>query len=198
MSSFKVIAYPNGINDQDLKLHANNVLTSLTGNANFPSPYEALTVIAAAISNLSIAIDAQKPGDVASTAAVHAKATEVKACLKVLAIYVWRKAGGDEAIALTSGFDISKPATKGIKTFNVKPGKLSGEADLETSSFGSAGYAWYKSTDPIGTWEVVTFTTVSKTTITGLTPGTKYWFKVEATKGNKVVYVSDPYFLMVV
>lgn len=198
MNSFKVIAYSNGITNPDLKVHAQNVLNSLTGNVNFPSPYEPLTVITAAIGDLDTAITNQKPGDVASTATLHAKATEVKACLKVLALYVWRKSNGDEAMALGSGFDISKPAGKPAKTFIAKNGSLTGTVLLETLSGGRAAYRWEISADPIGVWTEVTTSIISKHTVEGLIPGVKYWFRVALiTSAGKQNY-SDPYMVLVV
>jgi len=44
----------------------------------------------------------------------------------------------------------------------------------------------------------VAASTVSKVTVSGLTPGVCLWGKVIISKGNKVVATSDPYYIMVV
>ena len=99
---------------------------------------------------------------------------------------------------LTSGFNLKTIAPKSSKSFIAKQGKLSGTVYLEINSYGIAAYAWEMSTDPISTWTPVGLTTLSKTIVTGLTPGVKYWFRVSVTKGKGIAAVSDPYTIMVI
>lgn len=137
------------------------------------------------------------PGNTASTANVHAKARNLKAYLKVYAVYVWKTSNGNEAMALSSGFTISKPASKGAKSFTAKNGSVSGTVLLETSYTAYAAFIWEISPDPIGVWTVIETTVNSKTVVTNLTPAVKQWFRVAVITSKGKQNYSDPFMVLV-
>lgn len=198
MNKFRVIAYASGLSAGDLKVHGTKVLTGLTGNAGFPSPWLALSVLSTAVTDLGTAIDAQKPGDSVSTSAVRDKKHELKRVLKSLAAYVEYTANGDETLALSSGFDISKGTTKGVKMFTAKNGSLSGTAFLESPALSRAAYVFQISPDPIAAWTDLDTILQSRYTATGLTPGQVYWFRVVVIDKDGKKNPSDPFKLMII
>ena len=180
MKTIRVIAYPKNISDVDLSIYSPTIVTGLTGNPSFISTNPAIAVLGTANAVLISAISAQTAGNKSSTSAVHQAAAEVKRILRAIASSVEYTGNNNETTILSSGFNIKKPAVFEGKTFKAKQGVLSGTVDLEVNSYGIAAYLWEMSTDPIGNWQQVEATTISKTTIMGLTPGTKYWFRVRA------------------
>ena len=80
----------------------------------------------------------------------------------------------------------------------VKQGVLSGTVWLETGSGSRVAYKWEMSPDPIGNWVQVDVATLSKTTITGLNPGLKYWFSVALVTSKGTKNYSDPYMVHVI
>lgn len=188
-----------GLDASGLAVKAQSIYDSLNGNNSYPSSVAFLPILQTNTSVLTSAVTAG--GTIptpAQTGAIHAAVREVKRVLKVIGALVNWDADGNEAVLLTSGFDLKTYTPPSPKSFKAVLGKLSGEIDLLINSYGAAAYFWQMSTDPNDSWKQVDLTTVSKTTIKGLTPGTKLWFRVSITKGSKVILVSDPYTIMVV
>ena len=196
----KEVAYSfKGSDASGYAVSGQGVHDNLNGNVNYPSCVPFLGSLQSNINLLTAAITAGGSTPTpAQTGATHAAIKEVKHTLKVIGALVNYDANGDEAKLLTSGFSLKAYSPPSPKSFKAILGKLSGQIDLLINSYGAAAYFWQMSTDPIETWTQVDLTTLSKTTISGLTPGSKLWFRVSITKGNKVVLVSDPYFIMVV
>lgn len=199
MKTSSIVYNYAGLDASGLAVKAQSIYDSLNGNSSYPSPAAFLPILQTNTSALTSAVTAGgNTPTPAQTGAIHAAVHEVKRVLKVIGALVNWDANGNEAVLLTSGFDLKTFTPASPKSFKAVLGKLSGEIDLLINSYGTVAYFWQMSTDPISSWKQVDLTTVSKTTIKGLTPGTKLWFRVSITKGNKVILVSDPYTIMVV
>lgn len=156
-----------------------SILTAITNNAYFPSPYPVLALLQTAVTNLNNAIAAQHPGDKSSTAAVVAAKRELNRVLKGLACYVEFESNTDETKALSSGFSLKQAVHAVASAFAATQGLQSGSADVSSPAGGNS-YIWGYTTDPIvaANWLIAATTSQASFTINGLTPGTKYWFRV--------------------
>ena len=198
METVKIIAVPRDMSDADLVIYSQNIHTSTSGSTVFSSTSAVLSNLLTANTNLNSALLAQKPGDKVTTSNLRAASKEVKRLLRLLAANVEFISNNNEATALSSGFSIKKPIVRDAKTFNAKQGKISGTVDLEINSYGTAAYVWEMSTDPIGTWTQLEITVKSKTSVTGLTTGTKYWFRVAVITSSGKNDYTDPHMVHVV
>jgi len=155
-----------------------SILTAMTNNTNFTAPYPALSLLQTALTNLNIAIAAHHSGDKASTAAVNAAKRQLNRVLKALA-YIEFESDTDDVKALSSGFSLVASRQAVATVFSAVQGLQSGSVDVSSPAGGSS-YIWAYTGDPIvaANWLVAGTTTQSSFTINGLTPGTKYWFRV--------------------
>jgi hypothetical protein len=156
-----------------------SILTAMTNNSNFTNPYPALNLLQTAVTNLVNAIAAQHPGDKASTSAVNAAKRELNRVLKALLSYVCFESDTNETKALSSGFSLVAPRSAMISAFTAVQGLQSGSVQVNSPG-GGKSYVWQYTVDPIvnANWLVAATTTQSDFIINGLTPGTKYWFRV--------------------
>jgi len=155
------------------------VYTAMFNNVSFPSTYPALSLLQAAVNNLVAKIALQHPGDKASTSAVNDAKRELNRVLKALSGYVEFESNTDQTKALTSGFSIVLARQAVASVFAAVQGLQSGSVEVSCPS-GGKSYFWQYTIDPIvaSNWLVAAVTTQSSFTINGLTPGTKYWFRV--------------------
>lgn len=172
-----------------------HIYDSMNGNVNFPKPSPELAVLQAANAELKKAAKAQRIGDKLSTTKVSDARYEVETILKFLAGYVEYTSKTDEAMALSSGFELKKaPAFRGGKDFKAKQG-ASGTVELSTPHVKNSCYIWEFGTDPrpdAENWKQGAITTITKASITGLTPGTHYWFRVATVIGTRQGPFSEP------
>ena len=198
MHTIKIIAYQRDLSNADLAIYTQSVITATTAQAVFSSVSNIVSLLQTANATLNTALLAQKPGNKASTSALHAAATDVKRLLKLLAANIEFISHNIENVALSSGFTIKKPNTRDAKTFKAKQGKTSGTVDLEINSYGKAAYQWEMSPDPIGIWSPLEVTVTSKTMVSNLVPGTKYWFRVAVITSKGKKDYADPHLVHVV
>ncbi len=198
MKKSKVVLNVSGLSAGEINNFADSIYTKLIGNTNFTLLGSYLTALSAANTSFKTAIVASKDGTKLNTSTLHDAQYDVKRILAIIVATVNYEANGNETILISSGLDLRNYTPPTAKSFNAKQGKLSGSVDVEINSYGTAAYVWEMSTDPISSWTQVALTTLSKTTITGLTPGLKYWFKVSVTKGSELKAKSDPYMVHVV
>ena len=198
MNTIKVLAYPKNISDADLIIYSQGIKTSVSANTSFSSLNPYLTSLQTANVNLNAALLAQKPGNKTSTSTLHSASNEVKRNLRVVASNVEFICNNNEAMILSSGFSIKKPSVRDAKSFNAKQGKTTGTVDLEINSYGNAAYQWEMSPDPIGIWSPLDVTVKSKTTVTNLVPGTKYWFRVAVIVSSGKTDYTDPHMVHVI
>ena len=198
MTTARVALGYKGLNATELTNYTDTIYTSINGNTNFTALAGFIPLLFTANGKLKTAITNLKPGDKVTTSTLHDTEREVRRLLRVIAAIVEFESNGNETLILSSGYSLRAITLPSTKNFNAKQGVLSGTVDLEINSYGSAAYVWEISPDPIGTWSPIALTTVSKTTVSALTPGVKYWFRVSITKGTTKLATSDPYMVHVV
>lgn len=188
-----------GRTDADLDTTAQNIITHMTNNSHFSSPYPKLedVVKVAGIYSSSL-IDAQT-GDRIKVALKKSAKNDLIAILKALGNYVMSVAQGDEAILATSGFVlVKKPEAssplKNPQKFVVKPGKNKGEIITSVERIvGARSYVHEYTLEPLteaSIWTSVT-TTSRKHLFADLESGKSYLFRVAAIGINgQIVYTA--------
>jgi hypothetical protein len=184
--------------DSSLDATVENVITKMTGNANFPTPDPALTVITPALEAFKTAMTAMNQGGTAATLARDNARAALTALLRQLVLYIEKTAMGDPVKLLSSGFDITssdrvpvvltKPAISGID-FGV-----AGSVILHCGSMNGAKFLKTQYRTGGGAWVDGPISTQARNIIMpGLVSGTMYDFRVEAGAGNNNVSDwSDP------
>ena len=180
------------------------VKTSLDGNASFSIDAAKITELETKRTTLGtkqteagMARDASEQ----KTAERDAARKDLEDTLTELANTVNSKST-DEAVLQTSGFDVYIPGEKDpvelvqVQNLSATEGDDEGEIDLHWDrASGATAYGIQQSLDPNNPTNWTNLEGVgktSKTTITGLTSGTKYWFRVRAKRGNESAGWSDP------
>lgn len=198
MKRIKVIAYPSELSSKELVKHAKVVSGNISTVSAFTSLNVFITQLQSSINALDAANTAQKSGDKSTTSAVKEATAELKRILRKLAADVEFISADNETVALSSGFGVKKQPVKSARSFKAVQGEVSGTVNLELNSFGRAAYQWEMSEESAGVFNFVSVTLQSKTTITGLTPGTKYWFRVAVITAKAKLEYTDPYMVHVV
>jgi len=187
-----------GLAASNLANFAETIYNGINGNINFTIASTFAPALLTATNLLKTAVSALKPGDKVTTSTLHDAEKDVKRNLRAIAALVDFESNGNETTILSSGFSLRTFALPSLKLFTAKQGKLSGTVDLDTNSASNTAYVWEMSPDPIGLWTQLEITTLSKTTIIGLTPGVKYWFRVALITSKGKGDYSDPYMVHVV
>ncbi len=183
---------------------ARQIVTALAGNARFPTPIPALATVTTAIDDLEKAFTASQ----AARQEAKAKTTDqnnkediVDRVLTQLASYVEAVAGDDETLIQSVGMDVRAAAVSTSDTptqpaaLAATAGDHDGEIDLTWDTIvGTKSYVIEKSPDPPTptSWTHAGVATKSRATISGLTSGTRYWFRVAAVNSNGQSGWSDP------
>ncbi|MBI4947059.1 MAG: fibronectin type III domain-containing protein [Bacteroidetes bacterium] len=160
------------------------IVTSMTGNINFTTPVPALAIITTNANNLESAYIAAQGGGVDDTANMHAKEQILDLSLKSLAAYVEGIANANpanaEAIILGAGMEVKTQAIHTARDFHVETTENPGEVKLITKFVGRATFIWQMATDPNNesSWQTIGQATQAKLVKTGLTSGTRYYFRV--------------------
>ena len=164
-------------------------VAAMTGNESFSTPSPVLAAVTSAADDLEAAYnEAQAVRLLAKekTVAQDAREREADGIVTQLAAYVEGTSGGDAATIQSAGMDVRDEAAPvgelpapGDLTATV--GDMDGEIDLDWDNVRRASsYLVQQSPDPPGSWQQAAVVTKSKHTVTGLTSGTKYWFRVAA------------------
>jgi hypothetical protein len=180
------------------------IVTAMTGNTNFPTPNPTLTAVTAAIDNLEAAFQAAQAArqDAKSKTIVQTDKDEILSELMArLAAHVESIAGNDDVKIHSAGMD-TKSAPSSATGIPEPPSNLSatagdrdGEIDLSWEAVsGAKSYVIERSPDPTTatSWSHVGVSTKSSQTVSGLTSGTRYWFRVGAINGIGPSGWSDP------
>ena len=181
-----------------------DLVTQMTGNANFTTPSPALSVITTKANALETALSdqqtAQQAAKTATTALENAEAA-ADAAVNSLSNYVWETAAGDEAKIQSAGMSLRAPRTpttslEAPQNFSATAGDNDGELDLSWDRVPKAkNYEVQVSDDPptSNSWAYVKTTTKSSTTLTGLTSGAKKWVRARALGPKEITSPwSDP------
>lgn len=181
-----------------------DIVTQMTGNANYPTPSPALATITTKANALEAALGAQAIAQQAAKSATTNLETAEKAAdtaVNSLSNYVWETSGGDEAKIQSAGMSLRAPKTPTTslpapQNLSVTVGDSDGELDGSWDRVNKAkNYEVQVSDDPptSSTWRAGDIVSASKVTLTGLTSGAKQWLRVRALgpKGLKSPW-SDP------
>lgn len=173
---------------------AKNIVTMMTNNTNFPTPYPsntpALATVTADITALETAESLALTKVKGAAEARDVKKSLVMKDLYALLRYVQGVADNNpassEAIIMSSGFDVKKGAERIKAPFEALNGSVSGSVVLRAKSAGRrASYEWEMSKDNLN-WAELPSTLQSKTEVKGLSPGSTMYFRFRAvlTKGE--------------
>lgn len=179
------------------KVHT--ILSSMTDNANFPTPVPALATVTAAAAAYSAALITASTGIRAGIAIKNDRRDDLTGLLRSLCTYVNLTANGDRSMLLSSGFDITKETEPTVITkpenLQVANGVSSGELLVSVNAVkGAYAYMHEYTTDqtmPPNSWVTIASTT-AKISITNLQSGIKYFCRVGAVGPNNQLLYSDP------
>lgn len=167
------------------------VVTAMTGNANFTTPAPALAAITALVNALEAAFNVAQAAYLTAkqkTDLQTAAEQQMDAAITQLAAYVENITAGDAGKILSGGMETRADAVPigalpAPQNLSATAGDQDGDIDLDWDNIrGAKSYRMEKSSDPITatSWQLVEVVTKSKGTVSGLTSGTKYWFRVAA------------------
>ena len=190
-SSVAVLKLPNKVSG--LAAIAQQMVTSMTGNAAFPSPVPALATVTSAISDFQTAEAAALARTKGAAATRNAKRKALVRLLEQLMTYVQTvadaSASDSAGIILGAGMAVRKTAVHPPRVFNAVQGDVSGSVKLITAAAArKASYNWQYSIDGGKTWVTMPSTLRAKTSVAGLPVGTTVEFRyqplTEAGEGN--------------
>jgi len=201
MEKFKVSTDFSGNKypDKELNVKANSIIADMTGNEHFPTPSPTLAVVKVCNDRFTEVLVKMEDGTKQDTANKKKVREELEDTMQQLALYVQGASGGDEAIILSSGFDVNrKPAPVGplAKPTNlkVKVGENKGSLDITWNPVEHASFYEFKYTEApsngASNWIMMT-TTKHKFLLSDLTSGKQYAFKVAGAGANSSRVWSD-------
>jgi hypothetical protein len=158
------------------------IVGKLTGNADVPNPVPTLNVVTGHISDLRGAIKEAIHGPKGKVQDRNVALGRLRSDMRQLKAALQAAADADPeraaAIIVNAGFRVSKRAPKVKPPIAVRYGKVPGLAVLDAKAAArKATYLWSMSTDQ-KVWVDLPQTLVHKTTVSGLTAATMYYFRV--------------------
>lgn len=167
------------------------ILQAMTGNASFTAPNPTLAALTASRDALQTKINDVRAKENTWRAAVAARGVQEDATTLLftqLSSYVQNVSGGDEAKILSSGFQVrSAPAPITMvapANLRATTGDSEGEIDLAWDRVrGASSYiieCREQTETTLSPWQAVKAVTQSRFTVTGLTGGKIYAFRVRA------------------
>ena len=186
-----LISFDSGsYTDSGLLVKAADVISGMTNNSGFPNPSPTPETIETSRAAFLDALAASNSGSHQAVAYKNDKRKELEELLHDLGVYVNQTAKGDEALLLSSGFDLQKkagpagplPAPENIR---VQVGESAGSVELSCERVKQAVcYAvQYRNLTEPGETDIV-FATKPKFEIDGLTTGHHYAFRILAIGTN--------------
>ncbi len=171
--------------DAELLVKSSDIVSDMTGNLNFVEPSPSLAEVEAAQSAYGSALNACSTGARQAYATKDVKRKALETILRNLGNYVNSVANGDEAMLLTSGFDLSKPAEAvgplpAPQNVQVKPGRSRGTVIVSCDRVAHAkNYAvgYQNLTEGEDSPVEMVFAAKPKITIANLVSGNKYRFR---------------------
>lgn len=98
----------NKYTQAQLKVKADHIIDEMTDNPHFPTPSPTLEVLTTASANYGNALEKAQNGNKEDTVLKNNAKEELIALLKQMANYVQMASAGNEAIILSSGFNVNK------------------------------------------------------------------------------------------
>jgi hypothetical protein len=177
-----VLNLPRGI--AALISYVRGIILAMTGNTNFTTPSPTLAVLTADVNALDAAESLAHTKAKGTAEARNAKKETLLKDLHALLAYVQIIADNNptnaEAIILSSGMGVRKTSVKHISDFKAINAKVSGNVMLSVKAANKrASYEWQISTDQ-ETWTFLPVTLQAKTLVSGLSPGTRYYFRYKS------------------
>ncbi len=175
-----------------------SVLVYMTGSIIYQTPDVSLAEAKLAVDNLEIAALAAEGGGPLTTAQEHAKEKIADDIFHNLAAYVERIANGDDAKILSSGFHCTlQPAPINKLPLVINDGLVSGTVDAVMKAIENAGAYYLEiATGEIPTtaagWKLAGSSTSARMTISGLTVGSKCFFRMNALTPLGLTDFCDP------
>lgn len=172
--------------DLELSIKASHVVEQMTGNAYYPDPVPPLETITSTNATYIDALNKVVGGSKEDTVIKNNLRKQIESQLKREADYVQVTSEGDEAIILSSGFDVNrKPAVIGplpkASGLTLKAGDNKGTIAAACNVVANALFYEFEYTEAPGTstsiWLKRT-STKHKLLIEGLTSGKQYVFRV--------------------
>jgi hypothetical protein len=163
---------------------ANSYVTQMTGNPLFPAPSPTLATVTAQTNNLIASHTVALTRAKGSAAQMHTDRKVLENSLKGLAAYVEGIANLTPPNAVKiineAGMQTKKKAVKAPKVFTVKQGPVAGVVLVNSKAAKRSSYIYQYTTDQTmaNSWVDGYKNNKVKGTITGLTPGTRYYFRV--------------------
>jgi len=176
------------------------IVTNMTGNANYPTPNPALAGISTAIGELADAYEAALDLGKTKKAIMREKDEALDNLMRTLRDYVNEVGNGDEVILMSSGFDLAKlPSPIGPLSAPINLRALYSETPGEVylrwkPVYGASTYKiQYKSDgQDDAEWMDAGLSTKGRFTVTGLENAKYYWFRVAANGAAGLSPYSDP------
>jgi len=185
--------------DPDLLEKARYIHQQVSSRATmFPTPTPAMLAFKDGIDEFSAAVTAAGTGDRILGGQKRATRAALVTLMQQLGYYVLMTANGDKLIAEESGFTLAKESTNVTiyKPTDLKLEYTSQIGEVQTSVKpvkGAAAYLHQYTSDPTlkeESWVTMNCTS-ARCKITGLTPGTMYYFRVGVVGSKEQVLYSD-------
>ena len=204
MSSKIAISFLNTDTDAELIVASGRIISSMTGNASYPTPTPALADVGTARNDFIAAVNGLD-GSSGAVATRDQKRGVLVSLLRDLALYVQQTCKGDMVVLLSSGHTPQKqrqPVGQLSAPLNLRLRRpeLSGQLKARCDVVAKAStYQWRYATSLTPTSFTQTDpTTAASTTLENLTPGTVYVVQVRAIGSQGPSDWSDPAMLMAV
>ncbi len=200
------IEWLTAISDAELASQTDNIVTAVTGNANFPMPSPSLGLISSALAEFRAAVANAAGGGKELTAIKNAKRAALVSLLRQLASYLTITSAHDLAKLLSSKFPNQKPTRTKVGQLPapespvLRQGKPSGQLDASvTPVYGASSYNWRVALASAPETYLQTAQTVGgRTSFKGLTPGESYLVEANAVGAEGPSDWSDDAEMMVV
>ena len=170
--------------------YGENVVTQLTGNANFSNPNPSLVEVKDTITNVRTAYadsEAARKMAQTKTSLLYQQESKLDSVLVQLGAYVENVSNGDEALIFSAGMGVQKGRTSTgipdkITSVNATIGDNAGEIDLSWDKVANAkSYAIETALNTTTLdWKHALVCTKSKAEITGLQRGVEYQIRASA------------------
>lgn len=192
----KLVLNMRDLDPSGAELYANGILMALTNTTNFSGTAVYLPTLSTGLSDLRSALTATQPNPVA----IRNRVAYIVRVLNILKGIVELESGDDEEKALSSGFQLRRSTSVKPNSFDAVQGSASGTVDLVCPFAGTrAAYVWEMTTDvSVGDWKQFKITNTTAAQISGLSPGTRYWFRVKAIVHDEEQAYTDPHLVHVV
>lgn len=176
------------LSDSEIIVSGNTVSVNMENNPYFPTPSPGVTAIRTATDEFLAAEQKAQSGSREDVAVKNQKRKVLEKNLHDMAVYVNLTANGNEAMLLSSGFELAKKAEpvgplaapEGLK---VKPALSKGSVDLSCKRVAGAssyGFEYRLLTGESENGWVRVDSTKHQVLVNGLTSGSKYAFRVVA------------------